>query len=518
MSTVPTYPGVYIEEIPSTVRTIVGVPTAVAAFVGRAVYGPVNTQTVINSFADFERKFGGLSSVSPMSFAIRDFFQNGGSQAVIVRLYKPPAGGDGRAEIDLGNLKLKARDPGEWGNNLRVRVESAGGANYNLIVAYVNQGNVEYTSAYFVSSDPKAKNRVDRVLEQQSDLVSVDGDLATMTTPPAASGPAGAGTSGVFDDKNKGVSFTPGDKGALSDALQDTDIIGSEANKTGLYALNDADIFNLLCIPPLTTEGDISNTVIDEAISYCRRKRAMLLIDPPAAWRTKDQARAGIAGPAIGAESANAAIYFPRLRQPNPMNGNAIENFVPCGAVAGVIARTDADRGVWKAPAGLEATMLGVPELSVKLTDAENGELNTQGINCLRSFAVGGRVVWGARTRKGNDQEGSEWKYVPVRRLALFLEETLYRNTKWVVFEPNDEPLWAQIRLNIGAFLHTLFRKGAFQGMTPREAYFVKCDGDTTTQDDVNRGIVNIIVGFAPLKPAEFVIIRFQQMAGRPLE
>jgi phage tail sheath protein FI len=192
-----------------------------------------------------------------------------------------------------------------------------------------------------------------------------------------------------------------------------------------------------------------------------------------------------------------------------------METFAPCGAVAGVIARTDATRGVWKAPAGLDATLVGVPQLSVPLTDAENGELNPLGINCLRALPAAGRVVWGARTLQGDDRLASEWKYIPVRRLALYIEESLYRGTQWVVFEPNDEPLWAQIRLNVGAFMHTLFRQGAFQGKSAREAYFVKCDRETTPQDDIDRGVVNILVGFAPLKPAEFVVIQLQQMAGQ---
>lgn len=211
----------------------------------------------------------------------------------------------------------------------------------------------------------------------------------------------------------------------------------------------------------------------------------------------------------------NAALFFPRLRQPNPERNNQKEDFGPGGAVAGVFARTDAYRGVWKAPAGTEATLIGVPKLVVRLTDAENDELNSLAINCLRSFPVAGPVVWGSRTLAGADQAGSEWKYIPVRRTALFIEESLYRGTKWVVFEPNDEPLWAQIRLNVGAFLQSLFRKGAFQGTTPKDAYFVKCDRQTTTPRDIDIGVVNIIVGFAPLKPAEFVVIKIQQMAGQ---
>jgi phage tail sheath protein FI len=170
---------------------------------------------------------------------------------------------------------------------------------------------------------------------------------------------------------------------------------------------------------------------------------------------------------------------------------------------------------VWKAPAGIDAVLRGAQGLSYRLTDPENGTLNPLGVNCLRNFPVYGNVVWGARTLKGDDRLASEWKYIPVRRLALFIEESLYRGTQWVVFEPNDEPLWSQIRLNLGAFMNNLFRQGAFQGTTPRDAYFVKCDKETTTQNDINLGIVNIIVGFAPLKPAEFVIIKIQQIAGQ---
>jgi phage tail sheath protein FI len=180
-----------------------------------------------------------------------------------------------------------------------------------------------------------------------------------------------------------------------------------------------------------------------------------------------------------------------------------------------VYARIDASRGVWKAPAGTEASVRGVQALEYRLTDAENGILNPLGINCLRTFPIFGNVCWGGRTLEGADQLASEWKYIPVRRTALYIEESLYRGTTWVVFEPNDEPLWAQIRLNVGAFMHDLFRQGAFQGTTPQQAYFVKCDKETTTQNDIDRGVVNIVVGFAPLKPAEFVIIQIQQIAGQ---
>jgi hypothetical protein len=309
-------------------------------------------------------------------------------------------------------------------------------------------------------------------------------------------------------------------KGSNGQALDQTIYDGSKNSKTGLFALDKADLFNLLCIPADTRAGDTPAAVYQSAMTYCKERRAVLLVDPPAAWSAnKDTAAAkakeGIPLLGLSGEAArNAALYFPRVLESDPLRNGQIDRFVPCGIVAGVMARTDTTRGVWKSPAGLDAAMNGIQGLDVVLNDGENGILNPLGINCLRIFPVNGRVVWGARTLRGADQLADEYKYVAVRRTALFIEESLYRGTQWVVFEPNDEPLWAQIRLNIGAFMQSLFRQGAFQGRTPREAYFVKCDKETTTQTDINSGIVNIIVGFAPLKPAEFVVIKIQQIAG----
>ncbi|HJV09845.1 MAG TPA: phage tail sheath C-terminal domain-containing protein, partial [Acidimicrobiales bacterium] len=183
----------------------------------------------------------------------------------------------------------------------------------------------------------------------------------------------------------------------------------------------------------------------------------------------------------------------------------------PAGAVAGVLARFDVLRGVWTAPAGVEATLRGVDALEVAVNDAGSGVLNPLGVNCLRTFAGAGPVVWGARTTAGAD---SEWKYVNVRRMACFLEHSLGRGMQWALFEPNDERLWVRIRAEAGAFLDGLFRDGALRGSTPRDAYLVKCDGDTTTQDDVDQGVVNVVVGFAPLRPAEFVTLRLRLPAG----
>ena len=288
-----------------------------------------------------------------------------------------------------------------------------------------------------------------------------------------------------------------GSNGVLPDA---TAIIGVRENKTGMFALEDADLFNILCIPRAADLPDNAAmfTVYSNAEAYCLERRAFLIVDIPSDVDTVQKMKDFLDANAT-LRSRNAAIYFPRTRIADPLNNLRLRDIAPSGTMAGIYARTDNDRGVWKAPAGIDATLRNVNELVYVQTDPENGVLNPLGINGLRNFAVYGNVAWGARTLDGADVQASEWKYLPVRRFALFLEESLYRGTKWVVFEPNDEPLWAQIRLNVGAFLQNLFRQGAFQGQTPREAYFVKCDKDTTTQTDINLGIVNILVGFAPL-------------------
>jgi phage tail sheath protein FI len=286
-------------------------------------------------------------------------------------------------------------------------------------------------------------------------------------------------------------------------------MIGSQVKREGIFALEAVQNFNLLCLPGISDAG-----ILADAASYCAQRRAFMIIDTPADTDTPAEMTTKISGTDLP-KTKDAAVYFPWIKVADPLKGGKLRLSAPSGTVAGLYARTDAQRGVWKAPAGTEATLGGVQALAYSLTDLENGTLNPLGANCLRILPVYGAVAWGARTLRGADQMTDEYKYVPVRRTALFIEESLFNGLQWVVFEPNDEPLWAQIRLNVGSFMHSLFRRGAFAGSSPADAYFVKCDRETTTQDDVNRGVVNILVGFAPLKPAEFVIIQLQQMAGQ---
>jgi hypothetical protein len=280
------------------------------------------------------------------------------------------------------------------------------------------------------------------------------------------------------------------------------------------YATVDSkvDLFNLLVLPP---EHSSTATPLESlwpnASAFCVQRRAFLIMDPPDAWTSTQKASTGVDALRIGLVKDYSAVYYPRLLLAE--NG-IIRTVGPAGAMAGLYARIDSARGVWKAPAGTEADIRAVSGVDIRMSDSENGQINPVGVNGVRLFPDG-VVSWGARTMAGSDQQASEFKYIPIRRLSLYIEESLYRGLKWVVFEPNDVALWAQIRLNVGSFMQDLFRKGAFQGTKPSDAYFVKVDAETTTQNDRNLGIVNIWVGFAPLKPAEFVILYLQQMAGQ---
>jgi len=418
----------------------------------------------------------------------------------------------------LPSLVLDASSPGNWPNSvLGVSFDQAnvpGPTYFNLRVAYTPLvGSPAAEQFTGVSLQPDAGvNRLDRVLATQSNLLrftAIDYTHAQVSVPPlpvpGAAGTASGGSAGF--------------------PLTELDYLGDQNAKTGLYALDHFDLFNLLVIPPDSWPADQQppwmQGVFQTAAAYCQQRRAFLLVDPPPAW-TDDWDQGQVSEIQItdlgsyGQEGRNAAVYFPNLREGDPLQNGATVTMAPSAAIAGIYARTDAARGVWKAPAGInDGAISGVSGVSLRLTDFENGLLNPQGINCLRSFPVYGTVVWGARTLKGADGLSDDYKYVPVRRLALFMEESLYRGTQWAVFEPNAEPLWASLRLAVGSFMSGLFRQGAFAGTSAGQAYSVRCDATTTTQDDIDHGVVNVQVGFAPLKPAEFVVITIQQIAGQ---
>jgi uncharacterized protein len=621
MPITPTYPGVYIEEVPSGVRPITGVATSIAGFVGYFARGPMNEALRLLSAADFEREYGGLRADSLASYGLQQFFLNGGQQAWVVRT----AGGDPEfASIDMqdvdgnGTFQVRAVSQGEWGNNLRVNVDygTTDPANtFNLFVAELVNGNVVNSESFLnLTTTPGTRRYAVDVIENESklirlealvepptrpaptgtvsaaitDLAAIDltGDLvvslggtaaaavtlasvpttiaalraalqeAIRRADPARFGRAtvtvsGSLATGAFLHVRSG-NVTSTEVLELSDALgtelgfdaatqrnvqhyalgnttdagqqvngvegADGDLPGAQELIDALPAFDPVDLINILCIPDTDQLADTDAAqVAATAIAYAATRRAFYILDPPQLDLVRDEIaeiEAWIDGNAT-LRHTNAATYFPRPMIADPLNDFRLRPVPASGTIAGLYARIDATRGVWKAPAGLEAVLRGVQRLEYVMNDPENGVLNPIAINALRTFRTAGNVSWGARTLVGADLLASEWKYIPVRRLALFLEESLYRGTQFAVFEPNDEPLWSQIRLNVGAFMQSLFLQGAFQGQTPRQAYLVKCDGETTTQDDINHGVVNIVVGFAPLKPAEFVIIRIQQLAGQ---
>jgi uncharacterized protein len=690
MSSTYTYPGVYIQEVPSPVHSIAGVATSIAAFVGYTARGIDNRAQAIFSFADYQRLYGGLASNSEVSYGVQQFYLNGGGQAYVVRtpmhynsgatVYATAGFGPG-AKAGPG-LVFSALSSGQWANGQILLDVDLQGVNltadataFNLTITNLVDGTTE--SFPSVSLNPANQNFVGAVVndpDNGSQLVSVNtsnleaipsspplpaltvtgiqgGPLAytlsggvnyletvntalgggitattatadcslTLNLPssvysgtapvikiignggsipqtiaglasqlqqaigtwlainvPGASvlcgaAPCGTGTQGIrvnfllpnypdaiptftapggtahdisaalklaspaspgssnvahyaLGSSTAGSNYTAGAASAPAGLPWSADLIGDSLAFTGIYALNKVPMFNLLSIPeaaraqagnPNALDTNINpQEIYTAAIQLCDQALAMLLIDAPPNVNTV-AAAVDWKSNTLGVVNNNGAAFFPRLRLADPLNNGNLRTFAPSGVVAGVYANSDANNGVWTAPAGISATLNGVQSMTYQLSDAENGLLNPLGLNCFRTFPIYGPVLWGARTLVGADALASQWKYVPVRRMALFLEASLYQGTQWVVFQPNDERLWAAIRLNVGSFMQTLFLKGAFQGQTPDQAYFVKCDDETTTQTDIDNGVVNILVGFAPLEPAEFVVIQIEQMTGQ---
>ena len=716
----PTAPGVEIRELDSGNRTVVGVATSITAFVGRARQGPADRPVLINNYGDYQRIFGGLDRASSMSYSTRQFFLNGGSQAVIVRLIRTegeaaelslpdggnvagtlleavPGNGDGRLRLtvidnsgrdlrieeivsneagqdvivrtqefhaddaaqlnaELGNnadmlvraednngpidflglpdvgqydfegtpgahvahcdlpntndvfeltadnqgedgndiavsvylsntsggvftlvveeqqadqtyneldrfegtnltdvqnavaiagigvtvtdpsalpglpnpvhrvhlvggdnateasvalgvggMRVHAANEGAWGNNLRLSVDhntrdTNDNSLFNLTVEIVNDDDdVELTEVHRnISVDQDHARRLDNVLSQQSELVRWNG---------------------AFPVDRPGETAVPVSMlaGADGPELTANEFDGNVGNKHGIFRLENADLFNNMVIPPLTTDpddaaADVPIAVWESALNYCRQRRAMLIVDPPNTWRNVTNVLDNI-GDYDGLRNRNSVMYFPRMRSEDPLRDNILETFTISGALAGLMARTDSQSGVWVSPAGTDAGIVGAREFTYPLTQAEVGQLNPIAINCLQLRPGSGRVSWGARTLDGADARGSEWKYLAPRRLTLYIEETLYRSTEWAVFMNNDPSLWQALRVSIDTFMEGLYLKGAFLGETKNNAYSVKCDSETTTDADLARGIVNIEVGFRPVFPAEFVTINIRQLA-----
>jgi uncharacterized protein len=501
--TTPTYPGVYIQELPSGVHTITGVATSIAAFIGWAPQGPVGQPTMVQSWSDYQSQFGGLYSGVYLGYAVNQFFGNGGQQAYIVRLIDPTTTTASLSDV-ASQIYLWASSPGAWSTGYQVSFLPGPDPATTFGIQVLDANSNVLESFMNLSITPGAARYAPTVIDSDSQYITF------IDPPPAPPAPPVAPT-GVPAVQT--IIFTPG---ALGTVYTDPADFAAQISADLPQMFDNAPDVDIVCVPGLTVSANPATMTAIEALQYfCTGARAFLIVDSPA-----DATVTNVITPAelpnAAPYAANSAMYFPWVSAPDPLAGGRPLTMPPCGLVAGVYAATDASRGVWKAPAGLDAGLSGIVGLQYTLTDVQQGNINQVGVNCLRYFPSYGNVVWGARTLLGADTVGSQWQYVPIRRFALFLESSLYDGTQWVVFEPNDETLWGQIRLNVGAFMQGLFLKGAFQGTTPQQAYFVKCDGENNPQASINQGIVTITVGFAPLYPAEFVIIQIQQMMAGP--
>jgi len=541
MPITPTYPGIYIEELPSSTHTITAAPTSITVFVGYShpfKTGPDNWGKVIQifSFVDYEREFGGFftdqafhndGNIGSLAHAVNQFFLNGGANAYVVGLQASYRDGNENdmgpivpATLTLpdaanGNIVFTALEPTDPDHPMTVTINNLRTSNpapqspphsppqlpndvADITITYGSRVET-YRKVNLDPTDPNfIETRIGTTDRPVSSLVTV---AAIPESPPS------------------GAAFTPVSEALLQYVSPPNPGWGvfSVADFFPIFqqdsSLDKLPTFNILVIPGVTKD-----LILNEAIAFCEQKRAFFIMDPPAD-QVADQGGTNWIGDYmtnVSPKSTNAALYFPYIISTDPLSGNPV-NLPPGGTLAGIYARTDTNRGVWKAPAGLETTLVnttGVVPGGV-MNDVRQGTLNPLGVNCLRTFPGIGTVVFGARTSVTANPAFQQWRYVPVRRMALFIEQTLYYNLGWVIFEPNDDPLWVAIRTSIENFMLSLFNQGAFQGATPSQAFQVKCDSTTTTQDDVNNGIVNIIVAFAPLKPAEFVIIKIAQLAGQ---
>ncbi len=518
------YPGIYINEVQSSNPVVVGVSTSNTAFVDFFPCGPVgpgNTQVAyqINSWSQFQSVYGGLDTRSEASYGIFQYFNNGGQVAWVVRVVSSDAAAatwtasTNAPSTAPVSLVFSAASPGAWGNNIQVAITSpippVGNLKptpdrFNLTVQEVVNGSVVDTETYLnLTLSPTDPNNALAVVNAESSLVQLSlppGVTVSPTSVPAVNG------------------MPPQTYQFLTGGLD-----GSMPDLTNLNTVNTAldaltriapSVFNILCMPALANISPSATiTILTAVMNFCKAQQAFMIVDIPSSVANVQQVTQW-AQQLTSADAYASAVYFPRLIIPDPINNYLPRNVGASGTLAGVYARTDAADGVWTAPAGINATLLGA-NLAVQVTDAQDGQLNPLGINCLRTFPVYGNVCWGARTMAGADLLQSEWKYIPVRRLVDYIEQSLVQSLKWVVFQPNDPQLWTRITVEVGNFLSGLYSQGAFQGATPSQAYFVQCDSTTTTPTDIAQGIVNIVVGVAPVDPAEFVILQIQQIAGQ---
>lgn len=512
------YPGIYIEELPSNNFTITPAPTSIAVFIGYT--HPYKTKAFakavrVNNFTEYEGAFGGyLSSLvfdGNVALAVRQFYLNGGSDAYVVGLEPKYNAGTATERVlssssDITELTNAQMNPSatftNGGGSLRV---------FGLEPTELTAMEVAFFPKTGATNKTDIRVTYGTQIEMLRDVEMTDADIKAKVNE----------RSQFIRIRQVGAAwptnfiFTPNSQWLAPNVPSGSNIFIGQDFEDVLKAEADLDkveVFNLMVLPGVTVKS-----ILDTALTYCERKLAFLIMDPPVsvAPDASEDIRTQMSGGQI-AKHVNGALYFPHLVATHPVTGTRVE-LPPSGTVAGIYARTDTQFGVWKAPAGIETGIRGVKGLveNGRLTEMKHGVLNDLGVNALRSFPGIGTVVYGARTLETKNPAHEQWRYVPVRRMALFIEQSLKASLTWVVFRPNDEPLWAAIRASITGFMMSLFRQAALKGDTPSKAFQVKVDSETTTETDINLGKVNIVVAFAPLKPAEFVILKIAQLAGQ---
>jgi hypothetical protein len=538
------HPGVYVREIPGGSRSIEGVPTSVTIFVGETERGPLNV-TRINGRTQYATLFGGYrrraaGQADPISerllipYSLDGFFANGGTSAYILRMcdgfnaFDPDTTATAARDEAGGNDFLIASSPGAWGNFVSVasaRSTDDDADRFRLAVFYTAPGTTTPTLVEEfdkLSLDAADENFVEAVLRRSAYIRwDPDAPLTPITLDnsdglPGQPFPTAAELETSAVDLAGGVggdgTFDAADlPNFLTDRLLEVDdaslMVSASMRQLPEAPTTDAEFveFENMFATYVNNRPQLDLFFVGELPSLVAQ-------DDPVAAAVNWSAGTGGNTPAVASTTFNA-VYWPHIDVPDPagVGRNPSLRIPPGGYVAGLYSQVDGRRGVFKAPAGVEVLLGNVRSLSFDVLDVHQDSLNPRAINALRRIPNAGLVIWGARTR----QPASEWRYIPVRRTAIFLRKSIYNGIQWAVFEPNDDRLWQSLRNTIGAFMEVQFRNGMFAGLTSSDAYFVKVDAETTTPDDQAAGIVNILVGFAPLRPAEFVVVSLQQMAGR---